>query len=29
VALGGIAWEAIRRFGHPQPVSGITIIYKE
>lgn len=27
VALGGIAWEAIRRLGHPQPVAGTTVIY--
>jgi cobalt-zinc-cadmium efflux system protein len=27
VAVGGIAWEAIRRFGHPQTVSGATVIY--
>lgn len=26
VAVGGIAWEAIRRFGHPEPVSGITVV---
>jgi len=27
VALGGIAWEAIRRFGNPVPVAGKTIIF--
>jgi cobalt-zinc-cadmium efflux system protein len=27
VAVGGIAWEAIRRFGHPQAVSGTAVIY--
>ncbi len=26
VALGGIAWEAIRRFSHPAPVAGQTVI---
>ena len=27
VAVGGIAWEAIRRFNDPQPVEGLTIVY--
>lgn len=27
VVTGGIAWEAILRFGHPQPVSGVTVIW--
>lgn len=27
VALGGIAWEAIRRFGNPVPAAGKTIIF--
>jgi cobalt-zinc-cadmium efflux system protein len=27
VAVGGIAWEAIRRLSAPQPVVGLTIIY--
>lgn len=27
VAVGGIAWEAIRRFNDPQPVEGLTIGY--
>ena len=26
-AVGGIAWEAFRRFSNPQPISGLTIIY--
>jgi len=26
VALGGIAWEAIGRFSHPEPVEGMTVI---
>lgn len=26
VALGGIAWEAIGRFSHPQPVAGLTVV---
>jgi cobalt-zinc-cadmium efflux system protein len=26
IALGGIAWEAIERFAHPQPVEGLTVI---
>ncbi len=26
LALGGIAWEAIGRFRHPQPVEGLTVI---
>jgi cobalt-zinc-cadmium efflux system protein len=26
VAVGGIAWEAIRRFSEPQPVSGLTVL---
>jgi len=26
VAVGGIAWEALRRFGHPEPVSGGTVM---
>ncbi len=26
IAIGGIAWEAIRRFGSPAPVSGQTVI---
>ena len=27
VAVGGIAWEAVRRFGHPAPVSGRTVTW--
>jgi cobalt-zinc-cadmium efflux system protein len=27
IAVGGIAWEAIQRFGHPAPVSGKTVIW--
>ena len=27
VAVGGIAWEAIRRFAHPAPVEGGTVIW--
>ena len=27
VAVGGITWEAIRRFRDPQPIPGLTIIY--
>lgn len=27
VAVGGIVWEAIRRFGEPQPVSGSTVMW--
>ena len=26
LATGGIAWEAIQRFAHPEPVAGITVI---
>lgn len=26
IALGGITWEAIERFDHPQPVEGMTVI---
>ena len=26
VVVGGIAWEAIQRFGHPEPVAGRTVI---
>ena len=26
VAVGGIAWEAIRRFSNPEPVAGMTVI---
>lgn len=26
VAVGAIAWEAIQRFGHPQPVAGATVM---
>lgn len=26
IAIGAIAWEAIQRFGHPEPVNGITVI---
>ncbi|HEY1375209.1 MAG TPA: cation diffusion facilitator family transporter [Gemmataceae bacterium] len=26
VAIGGIAWEAVQRFGRPAPVSGLTVI---
>lgn len=26
VAVGGIAWEAVRRFADPQPVGGLTVI---
>jgi cobalt-zinc-cadmium efflux system protein len=26
LALGAIAWEAVRRFGRPEPVSGMTVI---
>lgn len=26
VAVGGIAWEAVRRFGQPEPVAGITVM---
>ena len=26
VAVGAIAWEALRRFGHPEPVAGVTIM---
>jgi cobalt-zinc-cadmium efflux system protein len=26
IALGGIAWEAIGRFSHPQPVAGMVVI---
>lgn len=26
VAVGGIAWEAVRRFSEPQPVGGMTVI---
>jgi cobalt-zinc-cadmium efflux system protein len=26
LATGGIAWEAVQRFAHPQPVAGITVI---
>ena len=27
VAVGGIAWEAVRRFGEPSPVAGQTVIW--
>ena len=27
VAVGGIAWEAVRRFGHPEPVPGGTVAW--
>jgi cobalt-zinc-cadmium efflux system protein len=27
VAVGGIAWEAVQRFGHPTPVSGKIVIW--
>ena len=27
VAIGGITWEAIRRFGHPSPIGGLTIVW--
>lgn len=27
VAIGGIAWEAIARFGHPEPVEGVTVMW--
>jgi cobalt-zinc-cadmium efflux system protein len=27
IAVGGIAWEAIRRFSNPQSISGATVIY--
>ena len=26
LATGGIAWEAVQRFAHPEPVAGITVI---
>lgn len=26
VAVGGIGWEAVRRFAHPEPVSGIAVV---
>jgi cobalt-zinc-cadmium efflux system protein len=26
VVVGGISWEAIQRFGHPEPVAGLTVI---
>src|SRR5436190_11940211 len=26
VAIGGIGWEAFRRFGTPEPVSGMTVV---
>ncbi len=26
VAVGGIAWEAVRRFGHPEPVAGGAVV---
>ena len=26
LATGGIAWEAIQRFAHPEPVAGVTVI---
>ncbi len=26
VAVGGIAWEAVRRFGHPEPVAGLIVV---
>jgi cobalt-zinc-cadmium efflux system protein len=27
IAVGGITWEAIRRFGEPAPVAGITVVW--
>ncbi len=27
VAVGGIAWEAVQRFRHPEPVAGLTVIW--
>ena len=27
LAVGGIAWEALRRFGHPEAVAGTTVIW--
>lgn len=27
VAIGGIAWEAVRRFSHPSPIGGLTIVW--
>lgn len=27
IGIGGIAWEAIQRFGHPEPVAGQTVMW--